>query len=111
MLNYDGTWSVYKTQVQDGSEDVAEGDSAQADQKALTEQASSGPMYRGVPIPQELICPLDGRMFRSAVIVPCCGRSYSASCIADLIDDNDNATCPGCGSDELSSANLIPNQQ
>ena len=66
-------------------------------------------------VPPDLQCPLCGELFREAVIIPCCGKSFCDSCIRPrlleetLSSGNALGTCPECKRDGISPDSLIPN--
>ncbi|TFK53422.1 DWNN-domain-containing protein [Heliocybe sulcata] len=48
------------------------------------------------PTDPSLVCPIDNKLFRDAVKVPCCGRQYCEECIQTHLLERD-FVCPNCG--------------
>eukprot|EP00850_Spirogloea_muscicola_P016930 SM000141S00874 [mRNA] locus=s141:150040:155595:- [translate_table: standard] len=58
-------------------------------------------------VPPELQCPLCHRIFRDAVLIPCCQYSFCDQCIRqELIT---KGRCPQCGSTKYKNDDLLPN--
>ena len=48
------------------------------------------------PTDPTLACPIDNRLFRDAVKMPCCGAAYCEECIQTHLLERD-FVCPNCG--------------
>eukprot|EP00850_Spirogloea_muscicola_P021552 SM000253S09041 [mRNA] locus=s253:145051:152434:- [translate_table: standard] len=60
-----------------------------------------------IEVPPELQCPLCHRIFRDAVLIPCCQYSFCDQCIRqELIA---KGRCPQCGSTKYKNDDLLPN--
>lgn len=62
-------------------------------------------------VEESLKCPLCRRLFRSAVLAPCCGASFCSECAIERLCHNGTAgnQCPDC-TKELMAHQLVPNQ-
>jgi len=69
-------------------------------------------IYNTVPVPDNLRCPLCQKLFKDAVSIPCCGKSYCDECIRNyLLKETENKMkCPNC-QQEQSPDNLVPNKK
>ncbi|KAL1519430.1 hypothetical protein AB1Y20_022953 [Prymnesium parvum] len=65
-------------------------------------------------VPEELRCPVTRKLFRNAVLLPCCGASVSDNAVSQaLIDEGGaaGATCVLCGTQGVAVDELVPNRQ
>eukprot|EP00397_Hematodinium_sp_SG-2012_P016861 GEMP01017214.1.p1 GENE.GEMP01017214.1~~GEMP01017214.1.p1 ORF type:complete len:601 (+),score=131.91 GEMP01017214.1:57-1805(+) len=62
-------------------------------------------------VEDSLKCPLCRRLFRKAVLAPCCGASFCSDCAIERLCHNGitGSRCPHC-SKELMAHQLVPNQ-
>lgn len=69
-------------------------------------------IYNAVPVPDNLRCPLCEKIFKDAVSIPCCGKSYCDECIRNhlLKETNTKMECPNCHQGQ-SPDNLVPNKK
>ena len=63
-------------------------------------------------LPEELKCPLCAHLVEDAVMLPCCAVTVCDPCVKEALDQVANH-CPvvGCGSDETTADDLIPNRR
>ncbi|KAI6183325.1 hypothetical protein M3Y97_00477300 [Aphelenchoides bicaudatus] len=57
--------------------------------------------------PPELLCPICGELINEAVVMMCCGISYCAECIQNLIIEDPGRTCPGDGCKQTLSVDAM----